>query len=598
MDVMQEATTSLPPDAPTSLPESLVLPPDLPGSHALLVQLAASIGELQDVRTKLARELEEQKLLIVKLLARLEGHRRERVVCDPNQLPLDFGEDPAAQDALADAAQEAEKIVQEYTVRREIHKQQKPPRNEKLPAHLERYEVVVEPAPAEQTCDTHGPKTIIGYDTTETLEFERPKLKVRVTKYPKYACSQGTCGVAQAERPTGLVEGNRYEASVAAEIITAKYGYHLPFYRQQDYFAGSGWVPSRSTLLNILAAAEFVLQPLADYLRKLVQGCGGLGCDETRVTLVLPPALPEVDPADPRSRRVQEVFQEALDAGKTSVNARMWAYRSFELPLNVFDFTVSRHRDGPDEFLRNFQGKLMADCYSGFQKIELRSDARIVRGACWAHARRKILEGRTSHPQAAAVLLALVQQLYDLEDRGKVLSRDDRRALREREARPILDRIRTCVDGYTPGVLPKSVFAEALGYLRNHADALAVYLTDGRMPLDNNDVEQLMKQVAVGRKNWLFLGSLEAGRRAATLLTLVSSAVRNDLDVWAYLKDVLDQLLGGSTDYESLRPDVWKTSNPTAVRTYRADERRDAADHRRLRRARRRQLDQARRKNS
>ena len=141
------------------------------------------------------------------------------------------------------------------------------------------------------------------------------------------------------------------------------------------------------------------------------------------------------------------------------------------------------------------------------------------------------------------------------------------------------------------------MFAEALGYLRNHWDALQVYVTDGRMPLDNNDVEQLMKQVAVGRKNWLFLGSLEAGRRAATLLTLVSSAVRNDLDVWAYLKDVFDQLLAGSTDYESLRPDVWKQSHPAAVRTYRADERRDAADHRRLRRARRRLLDQARRKN-
>ena len=103
-----------------------------------------------------------------------------------------------------------------------------------------------------------------------------------------------------------------------------------------------------------------------------------------------------------------------------------------------------------------------------------------------------------------------------------------------------------------------------------------------------------MKQVAVGRKNWLFLGSLEAGRRAATLLTLISTALRNDLDVVAYLKDVLDQLLAGSTDYESLRPDVWKKAHPEAVRTYRADERRDAADLRRQRRARRRQLDHAR----
>jgi transposase len=600
---MQDATTSLPHDAPTSSamlpPEALVLPPDLAASHALLAQQAAAIAELHAVRTQLAQELEEQKLLIVKLLARLEGHRRERVVCDPNQLPLDFGDDGAGQDALADAAQEAETIIQEYTVRREIQKKQKPPRDEKFPAHLERYEVVVEPAPEEQACEAHGPKTMIGYDTTETLEFERPKLKVRVTKYPKYVCPQApACGVVQAERPTGLVEGNRYDTSIAAEIVTAKYGYHLPFYRQQDYFAASGWVPSRSTLLNILSAAEFVLLPLAAYLAGLVRQSGGLGCDETRVTLILPPALPELDPHDPRSRRVREVFQEALDAGQTSINGRMWAYRSFELPLNVFDFTVSRHRDGPDEFLENFQGTLLADCYSGFQKIGVRSDARIVHAACWAHARRKIFDGRSSHPQQAAVLLALVQQLYDLEDRAKVLTAGDRRALRAREAGPILDRIEAYVDEQTSGVLPKSVFAEALGYLRNHRSALRVYLSEGRLPIDNNDVEQLMKQVAVGRKNWLFLGSLEAGRRAATLLTLVSSAVRNDLDVWAYLKDALDQLLAGSTNYEALRPDLWKQTHPAAVRTYRADERRDAADHRRLRRARRRQLDHARRKNA
>ena len=573
------------------------LPPDLGACHALivakealLVEQAAAIVDLQSVRQQLSQENEELLLTITKLLARLAGHQRERVVCDPNQLPLDFGDDPAAQDALADAAEEAEKIIQEYTVRREINKQKKPPRTEKFPAHLERYEVTVEPPAPEQTCATHGPKNVIGYDTTETLEFERPKLKVRVTKYPKYACSQGTCGVAQAERPTGLVEGNRFDTSIAAEVITAKHAYHLPFYRQQDYFAGSGWVPSRSTLLNILTAAEFVLQPLAAYLAGLVRQSGGLGCDETRVTLILPPAIPEVDPHDPRSLRVQEVFQEAFDAGRTSINGRMWAYRSFELPFNVFDFTVSRHRDGPDEFLEDFQGILLADCYSGFQKIGVRSDERIVHAACWAHARRKILEGRSSHPTQAAVLLALVQQLYDLEDRAKVFSGDDRRALRLREAGPILDRIEAYVDDQTPGVLPKSVFAEALGYLRNHRAALRVYLSDGRVPLDNNDVEQLMKQVAVGRKNWLFLGSLEAGRRAATLLTLVSSALRNDLDVWAYLKDVLDQLLAGSTDYESLRPDVWKKSHLPAVRTYRADERRDAADLRRQRRARRRQL--------
>ena len=125
--------------------------------------------------------------------------------------------------------------------------------------------------------------------------------------------------------------------------------------------------------------------------------------------------------------------------------------------------------------------------------------------------------------------------------------------------------------------------------MRNHWDALRVYLDDGRLPIDNNEVEQLMKQVALGRKNWLFIGSVAAGERAAQLMTLVSSAVRNDLDVWAYVRDVLEQLLAGSTDYDSLRPDVWKASHPESVRAYRVTERRDRADRKQRRRAARRQ---------
>ena len=244
---------------PDSGNEATLLPSEVDACHSLLLEQAHALLELQQSREQLTQEVEELKLTINKLLLRLSGHRRERVVDDPNQLKLDFGGDPAAQDALADAAVEAEKIVQEYTVRREVQKN-KQPRQEKLPEHLPRYEVVADVPETEKHCPTHGERQVIGYDQTETLEFERPKLKVRVTKYPKYACAnQSECGVDQAERPTSLVEGNRYDASIAAEIITAKYGYHLPFYRQQDWFAGSGWIPSRSTLLNILVAAEFVL---------------------------------------------------------------------------------------------------------------------------------------------------------------------------------------------------------------------------------------------------------------------------------------------------------------------------------------------------
>jgi hypothetical protein len=166
---------------------------------------------------------------------------------------------------------------------------------------------------------------------------------------------------------------------------------------------------------------------------------------------------------------------------------------------------------------------------------------------------------------------------------------EDRQTVRDRDARPVWQRIRALLDSQPASqVLPKDKFAEALTYLRNQWDALQVYLSDGRLPIDNNEVEHLMKQVAIGRKNWLFIGSVAAGERAADLLTLVSSAVRNDLDVFAYVKDVLDQLLAGSTDYDSLRPDRWAASHPESLRSYRVKERRDRADAKRLRRARRR----------
>ncbi|HJQ18124.1 MAG TPA: IS66 family transposase [Allosphingosinicella sp.] len=571
------------------LPDVPPLPDDLAACHALLLEQSRTIVEMQQSRTELSQQIEELKLALAKLYQQLFGRRSERVVDDPNQKKLDFGDDPEVRDALADAAAEAEEIVEEIVRRK---KKKKPPRagGEKFPEHLERYEVTAPVTPEETHCATHGERQLIGYDQTETLEFVRPVLRVRVTKYPKYVCpSQPECGVRQPPRAAVLVEGNRFDTSVAAEIVTARFGYHLPYYRQQDWFAGSGWTPSRSTLLNVSAAAAEVLAPLAGYFRQLMLSSGGLGCDETTVLLIVPASIPQVSADDPRSARIHEVLSQAHQEGRKSVHARMWAYRPFDLPFNVFDFTVSRHRDGPDEMLAEYTGSLMADCWSGFEAIELRSDARIVRGACWSHARRKVFEARDNAPRQASVLLAMIRELFDIEDRGKRLSADERGALRQRESRPVLDRLRAYLDSDAVArVLPKSALGKALSYLNNHWAALQVFVADGRMPIDNNEVEQLMKQVAIGRKNWLFLGSIEAGQRAATLLTIISTAVRNDLDVWAYVKDVLDRLLAGSTDYHSLRADVWKQSHPKSVRRYRADERRDAADRRHYRRAQRR----------
>ena len=549
-----------------------------------------TIHELQQQNQQLEQQKQELELAYAELLQRAFVRRSERYLEDPNQLKIDFGgsEDAAdAADGLAQAIDESQEIVVPEHTRRQPRKT----RHEKLPDHLPRYEVQAEVPDELKTCPEHGERKLIGYDRTERLEFERPKLKVRVTLFPKYACEgQPECGVASPERPTGLVEGDKYDTSVAAQIITGKYGFHLPIYRQQDYFAGTGWTPARSTLLNILEESAFVIRPLTEYFKQTILTSPILGTDDTRVTLLLPENIPKPGDGDPKSQRIHEVFLEAVRAGKPSVSGRMWAYRSIAIPLNVFDFTVSHHRDGPDAFLQGYTGKLMADCYSGYQGITLRSEGRIERGACVAHARRKLFDARGGYPLEASLLLGQFRQLYDIEDRAKNFSPEERLALRQSEAVPVWASIGQWLAGDAASrVLPKSKLGEALGYLRNHWDPLRLYLTDGLMPIDNNEVEQLMKQVAIGRKNWLFVGSVAAGERAADFLTLVTSAVRNDLDVWAYVKDVLDRLLAGSTDYEPLRPDIWKQSHPEAVRQYRTQERRDRADRKQLRRARRRQ---------
>ncbi|TWU09737.1 IS66 family transposase [Allorhodopirellula heiligendammensis] len=190
----------------------------------------------------------------------------------------------------------------------------------------------------------------------------------------------------------------------------------------------------------------------------------------------------------------------------------------------AFDFTVSRHRDGPDDVLEDFSGNLIGDCWSGFQKINVRSDSRIMFAACWAHARRKIDECRSAFPLQVAKLESLIGMLYDIEDQIKTLDEAVRLARRQSLSRHVLDQI----DAYlssdamsTLNVLPKSNLGIAASYVRNHRDALSRFIEDPSIPIDNNDCEQLMKRVATGRKNGLFKGSLAAGERAANLLTII-----------------------------------------------------------------------------
>jgi transposase len=559
---------------------------------ALLDAQRSAIAALEQERDQYRQECEAFRFWLEKLNRARYGRRSEQL--DPRQRLLQFPDDPAEALALAEALDDAADAAREALEERAPAKRRRRSRQNQsqgeFPAHLERVEEIMPLPPGAADCPEHGPRQLIGYDETQTLEIIAPKLQVRVRRYPKYVCAKhAECGVAQPPREPSLVEGQRFDISVAVAVIVAKYFYHLPLYRQQDLFAACGWTPSRSTLANLLEASDALLAPFVEFIRREALAGGLVACDDTQVTLITPPFPPPLDTTTPRGARTHATIVDAIETGKPSLTARMWAYRSLTAPLNYFDFTTSRHRDGPAEVLATFDGTLLGDCYAGFEAIVLASDARILRAACWSHARRKFEELDTKHPLEAARMLALTGMLFDIENRARDMTPDQRRALREAESRPVLDKIQAFLWGEVyQQSLPKSALRAAMNYVRNNWDELQTFLKDGRCPLDNNEAEQLMKQIALGRKNWLFVGSLAGGERAARLMTVVSSAVRNDLDVERYLSDVLRQLLHGCQDYRSLLPHVWREAHPEAVRTYRQDERRDASERKQQRRAERR----------
>jgi transposase len=557
--------------------ETLILPDDLETCQQLLrelweahrrlqqvhAELLATCTSMQDSQEKLQQEKATLEETIKSLIHRLYGRRSERLPSSPDQLPLDFGDGEPIEvvpDASADEA-----IVEEYQQKRRRQRRKKP-LSGRFPDHLPRRTERIEPElPAgvqPKDCE------LIGVDVVEILDFERPNLWVRRLEYPKYKIpSQPQLQIVQGEREANLIPGGSFGFGLAAEVLFNKFGLHLPLYRQQDPLAQLGWAPSRSTLSQIIANAAELLRPLYLLETQRILASAVLNTDDTPVTLLTP----------------------GQRAG--SRQARFWIYRSNQVGAcyDAFAFTDDRTRAGPDEFLKDFQGTICGDCYSGYVNIEEVTGGRIAFSACNAHARRYVHNAREQQPQLSSQVLALYRALYDIEERGSRLDDVARLLLRRRESVPLMRQLEALLDGpLARGLLPKSKLGTAIGYLRNHWDALTRFLSDGRLPIDNNEAERALRRIAVGRKNWLFVGCHEGGERSAVILTVIASAHRHDLDVWAYLRDILERLAKGETALEQLLPDLWKASHPQQVRTFREEEREQRGETRRYQAAKRR----------
>lgn len=237
-------------------------------------------------------------------------------------------------------------------------------------------------------------------------------------------------------------------------------------------------------------------------------------------------------------------------------------------PYAVYDYTTSRKRDGPATFLADFCGYLQADAFAGYDGIYAAGTVQQV--LCWAHARRKFFEAKEAHPIEAHAALAFIARLYEVEREAKELERAERRLLRQQRSLPILTEFHAWLEAVEAKVLPKSPLGQAIGYVLPRWDGLLRYCEDGRLSIDNNLSERALRPCAIGRKNWLFLGSDGGGRTAAILFSVMASCKANQVEPFAYLRDVLSRTsawdAANSSELGQLLPDAWLESHPEARR--------------------------------
>lgn len=528
--------------------------------------------ELQSLKRfndELVETVQSQQKTITQLREELNLYRRklfgqssERHAEDDSQLHLfDLGE-------MANEGDDDEPDPPKSRKKRRRKK-----KSEKLPSHLRRKIIEADVSSKERMCSCCGEEMpIIGTDISERLDLIPAELFVWEIRRHKRACGKCRESIAQVpagSEPGGLttpVAGSDYGFGVYTQIITNKFADHLPLYRGEDIFARAGMVIPRNTQFGMLVNIASLVAPLIVLMKSRIVSGRVLGVDDTSVRLQ--------DPALPGKMRT----------------ARFWLYRGREdHPYNVFDFTESRGRDGPARFLKDFHGHAVVDAYEVHEGVYLGKHDQIFAACCNCHARRKFVEAKPNDPVAAARALAMYRGLYDVEDRAKQCSAEERLELRQRESAPLMNRLHNWLieKSSDPRVLPKSSLGKAVRYTLNQWEELSVFLGDGSIPFDNNETENELRSLTIGRQNWLFVGSSRGGEVAAAMYSLVSSAARHHLDVWAYVDDCLRKLAVGSTDYEALLPDVWRAFHPESIRVYRDAEqesRRLTTQQRRVRR--------------
>ena len=469
------------------------------------------------------------------MLRRFYGPQNERF--DPRQLLL-FG--LKIDQMPLDEAGIAEESGEELTTRR-VANRHKHGRNP-LPNHLPRIDIEHDLDEAEKPCPACGQlRERIGQEVSEQLEYLPASFKVLRHIRHKYACRRCEHDgynpqIAAAPKPAQPIDKGLPGPGLLAFVATSKLGDHLPLYRLEHIFSRQNIEIARSTMCAWMQAAGELARPLVARMTERIRQSRAIHTDDTPV--------PIQSPGEGKCRK-----------------GRLWAYIG-DRGQSVHRLRLHARPDpgGPANWLRDFKGFLQADAYGGYDGIY--SGGKVVEVACWAHARRKFFEAKETDGRRAAEMLAMVRELYAVEDAAKELDDAARRELRQAKSVPILARIKAWLDAEQQVVLPRSPMGQAIQYALNQWNALCVYATEGFLAIDNNAAERAMKRVAIGRKNWLFAGNDRAGETTALLYSLIASAERHGVDPQRYLTGLFARLpFTPESEIDQFLPDVWKAED-------------------------------------
>lgn len=411
-----------------------------------------------------------------------------------------------------------------------------------LPAALRREIIEIEPDESEKVCALcHHPKERIGEEVTEKLEFVPASFYVQRYVRPKYACKHCQGNISIAELPPMVLDKGIPGEGLLAHIITSKYSDHVPLNRLEGILKRHGVEIEVSTMCDWVGHCADLLAPLVQRMHQKILQAPKLHTDDTAI------------PVKSKNRK-----------GST-YHGYLWVYIDDQNHV-VFDFTPTRSREGPIQFLGTYSGYVHADAYSGYDEFFRLS--RAIEVGCNSHARRKFEYALDSDPVRAARMMVWWGRLYEIERIARENQYDAKQLLeiRQTQAKPIFAEIRVLLEEYQKQVLPKSPMGKAIGYALNQWDALLRYTDNPLLDIDNNISERVLRMVVLGRKNFLFAGSEAGARRAAILYSLVASCKLHHIDPFAYFADVLKRVSTHPADQiDELLPGEWKKSHPQST---------------------------------